>query len=130
MPEVIGLDLLHAWRDGRVKQAVIAAGLRLRRDEPAVFATGDYRAVAAEGSRAENIVGIERRLGDTSVVCVVPRLSRTLAGPGQFPVGDCWEETAVELPGRYVNVLTGQAASGVRPMSELLSTLPVALLVR
>jgi malto-oligosyltrehalose synthase len=128
MSAAIGLDLLNGWRDGRLKQAVLTAGLWLRRDQPALFATGEYRPLAATGSAATHVVAIERWLGDTSVVCVVPRLSRRLAGPGGFPTGACWEDTELALPGDYINVFTGHAATGKQHLSSLLSMLPVALL--
>jgi malto-oligosyltrehalose synthase len=131
--EVPGPDLLTEWRDGRVKRAVIRAGLRLRRERPTLFALGAYRPITAAGESAEHVVAFERRYGDESVVCVAPRLPRTLSGPGRFPVGELWRDTELALPavpGGYVDALSGHrvAAGGHVPLSLLLATVPVAML--
>ncbi len=128
----VGLELLHSWRDGRVKQAVIRAALELRRQLPALFAAGEYLPIAARGASADHVVSFERRYREASVVCVVPRLSRTLAGPGQFPTGEVWGDTEIALSSTsgYVDVLTGRgvAASPRASVSDLLAILPVAIL--
>jgi maltooligosyltrehalose synthase len=133
LPDLIGLDLLHAWRDGRLKQALIRAGLRLRRSQPALFVAAGYRPIEAAGTHADHVVAFERRLSDESVVCVVPRLTRALVGPGRFPTGECWADTAIGLPaaaGGYLDVLTGHriGAGDQVSVATLLATLPVALL--
>ena len=55
--------LAGAWRDGRVKQAVIARGLALRRRAPALFARGDYRPLEVRGRFASHAVAFLRVLG-------------------------------------------------------------------
>jgi (1->4)-alpha-D-glucan 1-alpha-D-glucosylmutase len=131
--EVVGPELLEEWRDGRVKQALIRAGLKLRRDRRALFAGGAYRPIACAGTYAERAVAFERRYGDASVVCVVPRLTRGVAGPGRFPTGDLWQDTEISLPavpGGYVDALSGNrvGAGSHVALSTLLANLPVAML--
>ena len=56
--EVIG-GLLTDWADGRVKMLVTAAGLRLRRAIPALFAGGGYRPIATDVSVPAGAVAFE-----------------------------------------------------------------------
>ena len=50
-----------ALADGSsAKMALMAELLRLRRDHPAVFAEGDYRALTASGARADDVVAFTR----------------------------------------------------------------------
>ena len=50
-----------ALADGSsAKMALMAELLRLRRDHPAVFAEGDYRALPASGARADDVVAFTR----------------------------------------------------------------------
>jgi malto-oligosyltrehalose synthase len=133
LPDVVDAELLADWRSGRIKQALLRAGLRLRRERQPVFAAGSYRPIVAAGARARHVVAFERRHADSSVVCVVPRLSRTLAGAGRFPTAEAWEDTEISLPavpGGYVDVLTGHrvAAGSHVPVAMLLSTLPLTML--
>ncbi|MBI0379149.1 hypothetical protein JBE27_23435, partial [Streptomyces albiflaviniger] len=62
---------------------------------------------------------------DGGAVTVVTRLSRRLAEAGG------WGATRLPLPpGRWRDLLTGRTAEGPAALDELLSRLPVALLVR
>ncbi|HVU60104.1 MAG TPA: malto-oligosyltrehalose synthase [Mycobacteriales bacterium] len=129
-------DLLDAWHDGRVKQAVLRTGLQARRDHPDLFATGDYLALEATGEAAQHVVGFVRRRGSEVAVAVVPRLAHSVAGPDRFPVGGAWGDTRIAIPGdcagTYTDVLTGASVDLVTgaPVAELLAALPVALLLR
>ena len=71
-------DCLGSWRNGRVKQAVIRKVLHLRQQAPALFARGDYRPLEVTGSLAGHVVAFARRLDDTVMIVVAPRLSRRL----------------------------------------------------
>ena len=50
--------LLAQWRDGRVKQAVIARALRLRKAAPGLFTHGTYVPLKIEGAGAGSRAGI------------------------------------------------------------------------
>jgi malto-oligosyltrehalose synthase len=128
-------DLLSSWRDGRVKQHVVRESLRLRRRMRAVLEVASYQPLQVQGSRRDHVVAFARIAGDDAVVCVVPRLTQALVGPGRFPVGQgCWGDTVVRLPelgaARWRDAVTGatvpapDAAVGV---GVLLRTLPIAL---
>ena len=57
-------DLAAHWRDGRIKQAVIARTLALRRERPALFADGSYEPIAVRGEHADRVIAFARRLGN------------------------------------------------------------------
>ncbi len=92
-------DLVDDWRDGRLKQAVIARALDLRKRHPGVFALGSYERLQVEGPMAPHVIAFARSHEDRSIVVVVPRLSAKLSAEGaiRFPA-DAWAETTVMLP--------------------------------
>ncbi len=103
---------------GAAKLHVVRTTLRLRRQRPELF-TG-YRALAAQGEVADHLVAFER----TGVIGLATRLPVGLARRGG------WGATTLRLDGRFTDALTGRAVEGETAVSELLSELPVALLVR
>jgi (1->4)-alpha-D-glucan 1-alpha-D-glucosylmutase len=130
--------LARSWRDGRVKQAVIARTLALRQAMPMLFARGDYRPVAARGRFAEHVVAYLRTLDGAVLLTVVPRLPARLLGSGDaitFP-GGAWRDTELVLPDSIVladarDVLGREDPGEVGPMvpvHRLLRRLPVGLL--
>ncbi|HEX5795854.1 MAG TPA: malto-oligosyltrehalose synthase, partial [Geminicoccaceae bacterium] len=130
--------LVASWRDGRVKQHVIARALALRRRAPELFERGDYTALAAAGSHAERVVAFARRSGEAAVLVVAPRLVAPLLRDADRPLppAAAWSDTSIELPegwpeGGLVDELTGaerRPQSGRLALSEALAELPVALL--
>ncbi|WP_448616554.1 malto-oligosyltrehalose synthase [Modestobacter sp. URMC 112] len=106
---------------GAAKLLVVSRALRHRRDTPDAFS--GYTPVQATGTAAESVVAFDRG----AAVTVVTRRPVHLAGTG-------WGDTALQLPtGAWRDLLTGTRvvsdASGA-PVGELLTQLPVALLVR
>jgi (1->4)-alpha-D-glucan 1-alpha-D-glucosylmutase len=137
--------LADEWPDGRIKVFITAAGLRLRRERPAVFLRGRYLSLEVEiDSRADaaDIVGFVREHDEQGVMVVVPRfVAGLLPGDGAFPLGQAWSSARVllrpEWPHHQIrNVLTGEI---VRPelidgrwsllVRDLMAHCPVALLV-
>ncbi|MCC4315089.1 malto-oligosyltrehalose synthase [Streptomyces malaysiensis] len=140
------------------KLLLTRAALRLRREHPGWFGPGSgYAPLTAEGPTAAhctafvrtgtsertetpvqtgasertsasvrtNVDGPGTAGGERGAVTVVTRLSRRLAEAGG------WGATRLPLPpGRWRDLLTGRTAEGAVPLEELLSRLPVALLVR
>jgi len=106
---------------GAAKLLVVSRTLRYRRDHPEAFA--GYTPVEATGVAADSVVAFDRG----SVVTVATRRPVHLAETS-------WGDTAIALPtGAWQDVVTGtrvvSAAGGVQ-LAELLTQLPVALLVR
>lgn len=131
--------LLPEWRDGRVKQAVLARALALRAAEPRLFAEGGYQPLAAEGPRAQHVLAFARMLrGGGTVIAVVTRLPAALLGTSGLPLvaEEEWSGTELRLPResgarRLRDALTGavlDAPGEALPVGRLLARLPVALL--
>ncbi len=103
---------------GAAKLHVVRTTLRLRRERPALF-TG-YRPLGADGPAADHVVAFAR----AGVVAVATRLPVGLARTG-------WQDTVLGLPpGDWTDHLTHRPAPRVIPMADLLTTYPVALLVK
>ena len=130
--------LVAGWRDGRIKQHVVARTLALRRRAPALFGSGDYTALATTGAHAERVIAFARRAAEAAVLTVAPRLVAPLLQGSDRPLPPpaAWGDTAIELPEGWpqrllVDELTGRrltSRSGRLALCELLAELPVALL--
>ncbi|HVT53097.1 MAG TPA: malto-oligosyltrehalose synthase [Dongiaceae bacterium] len=126
--------LLPDWRDGRIKQALIAKLLDARRRQPRLFSEGSYEPVAVAGPRAEHIVAFLRRVDDAALLVLAPRwMAQPLLGakapsvPAAF-----WEGTTITLPeglrgqgGRNLPERRAQK-NDVVGVEGLLSPLPIA----
>jgi isoamylase len=129
-PGALSRSLLQRWTDGAIKLYVTHVALRTRSRLREVFLRGDYKPL----SGGEHVVAFARTAAAERVVVVTPRLTYRLTG-GERPwaVGEVWREQTLAIPrGRYVDALTGrrhQAARTALRLSELLTELPVALLV-
>jgi (1->4)-alpha-D-glucan 1-alpha-D-glucosylmutase len=88
-------ELMKAWPDGRIKMFLIQRALRLRREHPDLFQSGEYSTVQATGTFAECCVSFARQLADKWILVIVPRLSSRIGFP---PIGELWKDTAIELP--------------------------------
>jgi (1->4)-alpha-D-glucan 1-alpha-D-glucosylmutase len=123
-------SLLETWRDGRVKQSIIACTLALRRESPELFVQGDYVKLEADGERAANILAFTRRHGEEKIVVAITRLSENLVTNTPLVSKSSWGDTMIPLPGgNWTDVFTGVTHTGGRlEMHDLLSQLPIALL--
>jgi malto-oligosyltrehalose synthase len=108
--------LLPHWRDGRVKQALIARALGLRAELPQLFAEGDYVPLQVEGLRAGSVLAFLRRHGEDAVlVAAAVRCAGALEGAElPLPSADWWGDTRTVGPAE-------------RRVADLLARLPVAL---
>jgi (1->4)-alpha-D-glucan 1-alpha-D-glucosylmutase len=131
--------LLAGWRDGRIKQHVIARTLALRRRHPDLFATGSYEPLEVVGSLSDHVVAFARRSGQESMIVVVPRLVAALLQDRELPcpAAAAWGDTHLALPPaladrRFLNHLTerpvGKPSAGLA-LAAALAELPIALLV-
>jgi (1->4)-alpha-D-glucan 1-alpha-D-glucosylmutase len=112
---------------------VTRTALRLRRSQPALFLEGSYEPILVDGPLGEHVVAFERRLGEKSLLCVVPRFACKLAkGEGRWPLASVWEDASLRVvgPGRtFRNVFTGERLEGeVLPLKTIFSCFPVAWL--
>ncbi len=148
------VDVADLWtqrRDGRVKQWVVQQALTLRAAHPQVLGPdGAYTPLDVRGRWADHVLAFARSApGAPTVVVVCPRnLGRVTDGGNFPPVGRIWADTELALPGPglgvaegtpWHEVLSGHTVDAVAgaadaggtsiALAELMSTLPVALLV-
>jgi (1->4)-alpha-D-glucan 1-alpha-D-glucosylmutase len=101
---------------GAAKLWITRQALRLRRARPDSF--NGYRPVVASGAADDHLIGFDRG----GAMTLATRLPIRLAASGG------WRDTSVELPGSYVDVLTGRRWSETVAVDDLLGAYPVALL--
>ncbi|MEU8826610.1 malto-oligosyltrehalose synthase [Streptomyces sp. NPDC048636] len=138
-PRPEALTALDAGREpdglSAEKLLLTSAALRLRRERPEWFgADSGYLPLRADGPAAAHCVAFARTPGGTEddarrapggAITVVTRLSRRLSTTGG------WGPTRLPLPpGPWRDLLTGRTIDGPCPLADLLSRLPVALLMR
>ena len=130
------VDLAGQWRDGRVKQAVIARVLALRRRLPLLFADGDYRPLPVEGPLAQAVIAFERRRVDDRMLVVAPRLPARLSidGTTLAAMAEGWRQTAIVVDASmevWNDAFDGgprRFAAGRIALPELCPSLPLAVL--
>lgn len=112
-------DIAGDQEFGLAKLYLIKHGLAVRRKFAECFGSaGDYRQLVGSGPKEDHIVAY-RRGSNICVVC--PRRI----------VNMDWQDTVVALPkGSWRNVLSTELHTGDIALQSLLSTFPVALLVR
>jgi (1->4)-alpha-D-glucan 1-alpha-D-glucosylmutase len=135
--------LLQSWRNGRIKQALIARGLQVLRAKADVFAQGQYCPLPVVGPKSPNVVAYTRTSQHGGAVVVVPRVCFQAIKRGHSPAEPCiarefWGDTHVILPRHWAGTalhdeLEGSvhrsAPSGALRVDELLARMPVALLM-
>ncbi|NWA81266.1 malto-oligosyltrehalose synthase [Pseudomonas sp. D2002] len=93
-------ELLSHWRDGRIKQALIAEVLALRKADPALFRSGSYTPLEVIGKQADHVVAFCREHHGKRLLVVVPRWPHRLLENGEQPHinAQVWGDTRVKLP--------------------------------
>jgi malto-oligosyltrehalose synthase len=123
------------WRDGDVKQGLIARALALRQRLSPLFEEGDYRPVALDGPLADAMIAFVRRRPESWALAVAPRLALRLplAEGDVCLVPDGWRDTAVvldDVPDGVMNAFDGaslELVAGRTSLAALCGTLPMAL---
>ncbi|MDB5394312.1 MAG: treY [Rhodospirillales bacterium] len=104
-------DLVHTWRDSRLKQYLMQRLLGLRANDPDLFAGGAYRPLPVIGRHRDKVVAFARTYERREIVVIAPiRCAQaTMAGAGIMPAPDWWADTAVPVDsGRGTNVITDE----------------------
>ena len=134
---------LRSWGDARIKLAIVAAGLRLRRDRPELFLQGRYVPLQTDVSVPGGVVAFARVHEEQVAIFAVPRLAAALAGEGSpLPLGmERWKTSRVLLPAELAGRGFRDAVTGadVRPTvsgreawlfaGQVFDTVPAAILV-
>jgi len=118
--------LLAGWRDGRVKQALIARLLGFRQRHAALFADGSYEPLAVSGEKAEHLIAFSRRRSGEALVVVVPRLTAELGAA----TNSVWQGTQIALPAAEATDLLRPRKIEIGEQTEvglLLDSLPVGV---
>ncbi|MFI8221566.1 malto-oligosyltrehalose synthase [Pseudomonas sp. NPDC085632] len=94
------VELLANWRDGRIKQALIAQVLTLRIEHAELFRRGSYQALEVLGSQAHNVLAFAREHEEQQAIVIVPIRCATLLENSAVPQVDAlrWGDTRVVLP--------------------------------
>ncbi|MGE0038081.1 MAG: malto-oligosyltrehalose synthase [Xanthobacteraceae bacterium] len=128
-------DPIASWRDGRIKQSLIARTLAVRKKCPALFTEGQYLPLDVIGGHARRIVAFARHARGSIAITVVPRTASRLlqAGTIQFEPAK-WGDTAIALQQHKVPLIDAfcsapYAARGRIAVAELFEKRPFALLV-
>ncbi|WP_415767507.1 malto-oligosyltrehalose synthase [Pseudomonas sp. ZB1P45] len=93
-------ELLANWRDGRIKQALIAHVLNLRLEHTELFRRGTYQALEVVGSQAHRVLAFARSLEGKRAIVIVPiRCAELLKNSAEPRIGaPLWGDTRVKLP--------------------------------
>jgi (1->4)-alpha-D-glucan 1-alpha-D-glucosylmutase len=128
-------SLARNWRDGRIKQAVIAHCLTIRRTHARLFASGEYIPLNPQGPAADHLIAYSRRHeAETVIVAAVRRSTRLLPEDDTIAIPErAWSGTHLEIlqknEGMIRNVFTGSVFYGPATLQQFFGDLPVAFAV-
>ncbi|MFF7065294.1 malto-oligosyltrehalose synthase [Pseudomonas sp. NPDC008258] len=93
-------ELLAHWRDGRIKQALIARLLDCRQAHADLFRRGAYLPLTVQGRYAEQVIAFARLGEGERAIIVAPRLASGLLGGAATPLipAQNWDDTRLVLP--------------------------------
>jgi (1->4)-alpha-D-glucan 1-alpha-D-glucosylmutase len=126
--------LIANWRDGRIKQMLIARALAVRKKHPELFTDGGYVPLTVTGEHTDRVIAFARRVGSAIAITIVPRTASRLLQRGITFGSAEWVNTAVTLRPHtaLVDVFSGvqvDAAELCTSIAKLFHKLPFALLV-
>ncbi|MGE8306264.1 MAG: malto-oligosyltrehalose synthase, partial [Pseudomonas kermanshahensis] len=93
-------ELLAHWRDGRIKQALIARVLDCRQAHAELFRRGAYLPLTVQGRHADKVLAFARLGDDERAIVIAPRLASSLLGGAPTPLipAHNWDDTRLILP--------------------------------
>ncbi|WP_210668421.1 malto-oligosyltrehalose synthase [Pseudomonas protegens] len=132
-------ELLAHWRDGRIKQALIARVLDCRQAHAELFRRGAYLPLTVQGRHADKVIAFARVGEGEHAVVVAPRLASGLLGGAATPLipAQNWDDTRVVLPFAFspansTGLFRGAAVSSSKELmlSTVLAEFPVNVLIQ
>ena len=133
----VGVDLAAQWRNGFVKQSLIARVLAARMKMPELFAYGAYLPLETRGPMAKHVVAFARRWQNSVAVVAFCRFTAQLAAdPGSLPILRCTNtriQIPAELNGTYSDVMgtaRPQPIQAEMQCAQVFTGLPVACLTK
>ena len=129
-------ELLASWRDGRVKQRVIACALDVRRRSPELFTEGAYEPLRVSEAAEGRVIAFLRRVGDQAVLVAAPLRCSDALGPEDLHLSpQAFGEGCIHLPddvqgGAGSDVLSGgvKDLSTTMLLSEAFASAPLCLI--
>jgi (1->4)-alpha-D-glucan 1-alpha-D-glucosylmutase len=127
-------ELVWEQEGAASKLFVIRKLLQLRRDDPELFARGDYQALQVDGARKEHVFAFSRTHEGRCCIVIVPRwTAKLMDAVNELPLGDrVWGDTRINASAmRMRDVFTERevAIEGGVSVASVLSEFPVAVLV-
>ncbi|HEX3651360.1 MAG TPA: malto-oligosyltrehalose synthase [Rhizomicrobium sp.] len=127
-------NLVSDWRDGRIKQALLATLLHLRAEKSKAFA-GSYRPLQTRGARGEHVLAFARIAEEEALVIATSLRCAQVCNQVPLPAIGFWKDTEILLPRSlydraWRNPLDGQNSfHGSVMCADLFAQFPVAVLV-
>ncbi len=135
-------DLFRQRVDGRIKLFIMAEALRFRRDHPALFRSGGYVPLEAQGLRSRHVFAFARVQGPDALLCVVPRfLAQLVPDVTVDPLGDAvWKDSWLTMAdwgrgAQFRDIFTGNMLRtanrhdrSILPLGEIFLHAPIAWL--
>ena len=131
-------ELLEHWRDGRIKQALVARVLDLRQAHAELFRRGAYLPLTVQGRHADKVLAFARLGEGERAIVIAPRLASGLLGEAKTPLipAQNWDDTRLTLPfalspANCKGLFCGTVVSPSRELmlSAVLNEFPVNLLI-
>jgi len=132
-------ELLTTWRDGRIKQSLIAQALNLRAEHAELFRRGAYQALEVVGSQAHRVLAFARSMEGKRAIVIVPIRCAELLKNSAEPRIDArlWGDTRVKLPFATSDIhlkglfsATAVTTQGELMISAALGDFPVNLFIQ
>ncbi|HHJ1299555.1 TPA: malto-oligosyltrehalose synthase [Pseudomonas sp. H2] len=132
-------ELLAHWRDGRIKQALVARVLDCRQAHAELFRRGAYLPLTVQGRHADKVLAFARLGDDERAIVIAPRLASGLLGSAPTPLipAHNWDDTRLILPfalspANSTGLFPCAAVSLSKelPLSAVLSEFPVNVLIQ
>ncbi|GAB1618474.1 malto-oligosyltrehalose synthase [Pseudomonas sp. NGC7] len=132
-------ELLAHWRDGRIKQALIARVLDCRQAHAELFRRGAYLPLNVQGRHADKVLAFARLGDDERAIVIAPRLASSLLGGAPTPLipAHNWDDTRLILPfalspANSTGLFSSAAVSPTKELllSAVLSEFPVNVLIQ
>ncbi|WDY56286.1 malto-oligosyltrehalose synthase [Pseudomonas sp. PSKL.D1] len=132
-------ELLTHWRDGRIKQALIARVLDCRQAHAELFRRGEYLPLNVQGRHAEKVLAFARLGEGERAIVIAPRLASSLLAGAATPLipAQNWDDTRVILPfalspANPTGLFPSAAVSPSRELmvSAVLAEFPVNVLIQ
>ncbi len=128
-------ELLSDWRDGWVKQRVIATALSLRRRWPEVFAEGAYRPIEVQGRTPVKMIAFLRQAETRAVLVCAPLCVNSLRSEGVSLSEACLDDVRLVLPADVRQMSATESFTGAKfslsahlDLAAVLSPAPFVLL--